>query len=569
MVPDLNGLRDRQIDEIMGFCRHIAASARITASCLCGEYMLGITEGKAGVRVLLIIHDFAPRLMNYAKALGDTNLSILAVDEWVFERDVDKGFLGEALASELIFPYTPLANGEYLHFQEIKLKKRLVAEMLGNLVLDFPEFSYLFYIEPEYFMYEAMLTRARLYPPMMYAMANLTEKGVADDKIKAVLRGYVQALKRLEQDGTVYSSDDYVRMSPDFVAYACKRSVRFTSLFKTGQRTLFTSLLGIFPGILNFLSQNKDLSVSLQRMRRSNASFDLQVEDPENHVYVQTSTGLVPLTNRIDIEDFAREVLGADKNTKVSVKSLGGILNDVFLITTHAKDKETKVVVKRFRDWSNFKWFPLTLWSVGTRTFTVLGRSRLEKECAISQLLYSKGFCVPRLLHVSPPRRLVFMEYVEGESLGKLIKNITKSKNEKELQESLQVFEQVGQLFARVHELRIALGDTKPENILIRKDGKICIVDFEQAERNGDRAWDLAEFVYYSGHYMPPFVDVGPMVKMAEAFLNGYLKAGGDARTIRNAGNAKYTKVFSVFTFPNIMLALSNACKNVDKLEGE
>jgi len=161
------------------------------------------------------------------------------------------------------------------------------------------------------------------------------------------------------------------------------------------------------------------------------------------------------------------------------------------------------------------------------------------------------------------------MEYVEGESLGKLIKNITKSKNEKELQESLQVFEQVGQLFARVHELRIALGDTKPENILVRKDGKICIVDFEQAERNGDRAWDLAEFVYYSGHYMPPFVDVGPMVKMAEAFLNGYLKAGGDARTIRNAGNAKYTKVFSVFTFPNIMLALSNACKNVDKLEGE
>jgi tRNA A-37 threonylcarbamoyl transferase component Bud32 len=161
------------------------------------------------------------------------------------------------------------------------------------------------------------------------------------------------------------------------------------------------------------------------------------------------------------------------------------------------------------------------------------------------------------------------MEYVEGESLGKVIKNIVKSKNEKELQECLQVIEQVGQLFARVHELRIALGDTKPENIIIGKDGKICIMDFEQAERNGDRAWDIAEFVYYAGHYLSPFVDVGLAEKMAEAFLKGYLKAGGDARTIKNAGNTKYTKVFSVFTFPNIMLVLSNACKNVDKQVGK
>ena len=565
MVPDLRELRDEQVGEIMGFCRHIAASARITASCLCGDYMLGIPESKAAVRVLLIIHDFGPRLMNYAKILGDTNLSILAVDEWVFERDIDKGFLGEALASELIFPYAPLANGEYLRFQEVRLKKRLVVEMLESLVLDFPELSYLFYIEPEYFMYEAMLTRARLYPPMMYSMANLTAKGAVRQKVETVLRGYMQALEKLEQEGIVSSSNHYVRMSLDFVAYARRRRVRFISLFKTGQRTLFTSLLGIFPGILNFISQNKDLSVSLQRMREPNARFNLQIEDPENHVYVPTSTGLTPLTNRMDIEGFAREVLGADKNTKVAVKSLGGILNDVFLVTTHAKDKEAKVVVKRFRDWSNFKWFPLTLWSVGTRTFTVLGRSRLEKECAVSQLLYSKGFCVPKLLHVSPPRRLVFMEYVEGESLGKAIKNIAKSKNKKELQECLQVLEQVGHLFAHVHELRIALGDTKPENIIIGKDGKIYIVDFEQAERNGDRAWDIAEFVYYAGHYLSPFMDVGLAEKMAEAFLKGYLKAGGDARTIKKAGNTKYTKVFSVFTFPNIMLVLSNACKNVDK----
>jgi tRNA A-37 threonylcarbamoyl transferase component Bud32 len=529
--------------------------------------MLGIPESKAAVRVLLIIHDFAPRLMNYAKVLDDTNLSILAVDEWVFERDIDKGFLGEALASELIFPYAPLTNGEYLRFQEVRLKKRLIVEMLESLVLDFPELSYLFCIEPEYFMYEAMLTRARLYPPMMYAMASLTEKGVAREKVETVLRGYIQALEKLEQDGIVCSSNDYVRISPDFVAYARRRRVRFISLFKTGQRTLFTSLLGIFPGILNFLSQSKDLSVSLQRMMGPNARFDLQVEDPENHIFVPTSTGLAPLTNRMDIEGFAREVLGADKSTKVSVTSLGGILNDVFLVTTHAKDKEAKVVVKRFRDWSNFKWFPLTLWSVGTKTFAVAGNLRLEREYAINRFLDSKGFAVPKLLNVSPSQRLIVMEYVEGEDLSKMVKCAVSSENTDETEKALSVVSEVGRTFARVHSLGVALGDTKPENILVAKTGKIYLMDFEQASRKGDTVWDIAEFLYYSGHDISPFVDLNRLERFAETFIRGYLEAGGQPDTVKSAGSPKYTKVFSIFTYPHIVYVFSNLCRRADKLK--
>jgi tRNA A-37 threonylcarbamoyl transferase component Bud32 len=157
------------------------------------------------------------------------------------------------------------------------------------------------------------------------------------------------------------------------------------------------------------------------------------------------------------------------------------------------------------------------------------------------------------------------MEYIEGESLERIVKSIIKSKNEKELQECLQILERVGELLARIHAFNIALGDTKPENIIVGKDNNIWIVDFEQTDRNGDRSWDIAEFVYYTGHYLSPFVDVGRAEKMAKVFLEGYLKAGGDPRTVKNAGSTKYTKVFSVFTFPHIMLVLSNVCKNVDE----
>ena len=69
------------------------------------------------------------------------------------------------------------------------------------------------------------------------------------------------------------------------------------------------------------------------------------------------------------------------------VEPIGGMLNDVYLIDAHGKGIETKVLAKRFKDWSGFKWFPLTLWSLGARPFAVSAQARLAKEYAISEFL--------------------------------------------------------------------------------------------------------------------------------------------------------------------------------------
>jgi len=260
-------------------------------------------------------------------------------------------------------------------------------------------------------------------------------------------------------------------------------------------------------------------------------------------------------------------LLRVDKDTKIAIEEMGGILNDVFLIKASVRDEEKKVVVKRFRDWSSFKWFPLTLWSVGTRTFAVLGLQRLERECAINQYLNSRGIAVPKLLHVSTDDRLVFMEYVEGEDASKVVKRVAKLKTAVQAKKNLKIIERIGKKFARVHALGIALGDTKPENIIIGKHSEIILTDFEQASRNGDKVWDIAEFLYYAGHDMPPLTETRVAELVAEAFIAGYLEAGGKTEAVRKAGNPKYTKVFSVFTLPHIMLAISNICRRTGKTE--
>jgi len=558
-------LTEKLFEQILNFCRYIAGPCQITASCITGDYALGLSNAKTSLQVLLVIRDFKPRLMNYLNVFGKKNIVVFAVDEWVFERDVDKGFLGEALAGGLIFPYVPLINEDYLHVQEIKLKRRLILELLENLVLDFPELSYDIHIQPEYFMYETMLIRARLFPLMMYDLLNFMLEDYKKKNIEYVLHGYLEALKEFEEEKVISFSNGFVRISREFVDKTRSRKAQFINLFKPAQKALFTSLVGSFPKILNFLLQNKEISLKFHKVAEKHSQIIHQIEDPQKYLYLPTASGLVSLTSKVDIKTFARNVLSAGKDAEIKIEEIGGVLNDAYLIKAVMNGEERKVFVKRFKDWSSFKWFPLTLWTVGTRTFAVLGRSRLERECAINQLLYSKGFAVPKLLYVNHAERLVFMEYVEGESLEKVIKRITNSKSAGEMEKNLSIINKVGERFAEVHSLDIALGDTKPENVLIGKNGEIYLLDFEQASRNGDKIWDVAEFLYYAGHYISPFVGTRSAELIAKAFIEGYLKGGGNAETIKKAGNPRYTKVFSVFTLPYIMLAISNICRKTDK----
>lgn len=487
------------------------------------------------------------------------NVAILAVDEWIFERDVDRGFLGEALAWGLILSYDPLINEKYLHLQEVKLKKRLILELLENLVLDFPELSSTFLIRPEYFVYQTAFSRVRLFPLMINDLSEFLGEHTKEENVRRTLVGYMQALEDLEREGIIRFSDGFVEISQDFASKARSPRIRLVNLSKALPRALFASVLGVFPRILDVLSQTRESSsgpLISRKMWTAN-----QAEVPENYVFVPTTSGLVPLGSRLDIEATARKVLSMSENEAIEIRAIGGILNDVFLINASTQSGEKRLVAKRFKDWSSFKWFPLAIWSIGTRTFSILGRSRLEREYAMNRLLHSRGFDVPTLRYVSPKERLILMDYITGETASKRIKSIAEWKKDRNARKNVKIIERIGNKFAKVHAGGIALGDTKPENIMIDRNGRIYMVDLEQASRNGDQAWDVAEFLYYAGHDISSPAQTLTAELITEAFIAGYLHAGGRVENIRKAARPKYTKVFSIFTLPHIILAISNVCR--------
>lgn len=499
------------------------------------------------------------------KVSDGRNIIVFAVDQWVFDRDVERGFLGEALAGTLLGPYIALDGGDYLHAQEILLKKRLIIELLVNLALSFPELSYLIRVKPQYFMYENLLNRVRVFPPLAYGIPDFMYGKLHKKEAEHVLSSYMEALEQLEKEKKIILSDGYVLLPKKLVAESKNPKVRLTNISKHAPRTLFTSLFGLFPQLLNFLSQNTEALLKFHTITQlKETTMARHFVDPQKYVFVPTSEGLVSLADRINIRAFAQKMLTNDENAKITFERVGGVLNDVYLIKADSNGIEKKVLVKRFKEWTGFKWFPLTLWSLGARSFSVLGRSRLESECAISERLRCAGFNVPKILNVSHNERLVFMEYIEGENLSNAIKRIATAKGKAKTEQDLAKIMHVGETLARVHALNVVLGDTKPENVIINPAQGIYLLDFEQASHGGDKAWDVAEFMYYTGHYLPPLSSNGKAEDIARAFIRGYLNAGGNVNTIREAGASKYTRVFSVFTLPAVIIAMSNVCKKAE-----
>jgi Kae1-associated kinase Bud32 len=550
--------------QILEFCRHIAGSANVIAVAHVDEYSMEKTSRKALIGIMLVIHDFPPRVMSYLKTINERTIFVFAIDQWIFERDIDRGFLGEAIAGKLVFPYSTLFGEDYLHEKEVALKKRLILELLENLTLTFPELAHRIQIKPQYFMYEVLRNRVRIFPLLSYNLSDLLHGLRLSES--AFLKSYNEALGQIESEGKIKYANGYLMISKKFINRCQNPGIKIINLSKNAPRAIFTSFFGAFPQLMNIISQNTEVFLKTQKIYwRKQPERISMFADPQKYIFFPTSKGLISLSDKISIKGYAQNMLLKEPGEKIEVEPIGGMLNDVYLITVHGKCNEAKVLAKRFRDWSGFKWFPLTLWSLGVRPFAITAQARLAKECAISELLHGKGLNVPKILHVSNTGRLVFMEYINGESLSQIIKRISATTPQETNEAELALIGNAGEIMAKVHSNDIVLGDTKPENMLVTEDSTIYLIDFEQAAQDcsGDKTWDVAVFLYYAGHYIPLNGNTKAEA-IAKAFINGYLRGGGDINTIKQAGAPKYTRIFSIFTMWSIISVISNICRETE-----
>ena len=546
-------------------CYTVAGQRRIVAACAYGPSTSGYADEKSSLNILLVLSGYQQMLKTHCKAFNQRDAFILTVDQRAFQRDVEKGWLGEFAADKLVVPYEPLINSEYLWRQEVALKKRIVWELLEVIVLEFPELSHELVIKPEYFMYATLMQRAKLFPPVTYRFLNMLRNDLKEKNVEIMMKGYREALEELSRENWITLLGKQVKVTPKLVRAIKNRKFRIPVLLKSFQRAIWLNILSVLPKMMSPLAYDQELYTKTHGEIAFHEDLTSQLEDPNNYLLMPTPLGPVPLSDKTSIEEFVNKTVPDARVSQVQITQIGGVLNSVYMLTLQKDHEKQKIVVKKFKDWVGFKWFPLALWALGTKSFAVLGRSRLEREYALNQFLQSQGASVPRILYVSPQQSLIFQEFVEGENLVDIIKRIMA--NEKEAEKELALIREVGRKIAEAHQLGVALGDCKPENVIVTKEGKLYFVDLEQASRDGNQTWDIAEFLYYSGHYVPPLASAHSAELIAKSFIEGYLKAGGKRETVKKAASPRYTKVFSIFTQPHVILALSNLCRKTSEQE--
>ncbi len=548
--------------EILDLCVEAIGSKEIHAACFYGPRIYGQENDEADINTLIIMPNYAPKIISFARRLSSVNVSILAVDREAFENDIENGKYGESVAEIVALPYRVWINQTYFAEIEVKLKKRFVLGLMKNIVLQYPELSAELLIKPEYFMYEAIRRRAKLYPPLAYIFSNIFTKKVRKRNTSSMMKGYLRALRELEAEGQVVFSNSHIQISNDFIEATKRKRTRFSTILVSIRKAILPYIRGIsLKMITTFLQDRKFLEGS--QNHGTERDIIRQLEETEKYLLMPTPLGPVPLSDETSIEDFVRKTVPGGEALKISIKGLGGVLNNVFLIRLQKNHETRKIVAKKFEDWLGFKWFPLALWTLGTQSFAVLSTTRLEREYSTNQFLSKQGFCVPRILYVSLKERLIFEEFVEGEKISEIVREMVTASSEEDIAGKAGIIKLVGREIAKVHMLGIALGDCKPENIFIVNDRKICFLDLEQAVKNGNQPWDIAEFLYYSGHYILPTYSDEAAKAITSSFIEGYLEAGGEKENVRKAASAKYTKVFSIFTLPHIILLMSNICKEM------
>jgi tRNA A-37 threonylcarbamoyl transferase component Bud32 len=353
----------------------------------------------------------------------------------------------------------------------------------------------------------------------------------------SILQRYDQVINDLQKSKIVNVSNGLLNLTDYFIDKVLSYKIlhKVVNLMDSGRRTVYSYLTHGRAGRVGIDVIAKELASKVKR-EISTTLASQHLEDPKRYLFLKTERGLLNLNER---DAIIERVSRIRKNKEIEARPLAGALNEVYLITVESE----QLVAKKYTDWYNLKWFLLNIVTYGTKLFHLSGKTRLSNEYVTNQLLAENGLPVPEIISISLEDRLLIQEYIQGNSMVDLVKNTFKATKLSESQ--YESAYSIGCLIAQIHELNISMGDCKPENFIEDLDGKIYAVDLEQGERYGDKGWDLAEFLYFSGHYGPSITKGFQQFLMA--FLSGYTSLGSQ-KVLRKAAELRYARIFFPWT---------------------
>jgi tRNA A-37 threonylcarbamoyl transferase component Bud32/predicted nucleotidyltransferase len=527
-------LTDGERGTVSEIASSVVEPSKISAVAAYGSKVAGYARPDSDYDLIVVAKRFREGV-RYRYIDSPVPASALVVDEHMFAEDASSSYLGEFVVGRLLNIYEPITNADLFRSFELEYKKRVLVEALLELSSDYGEFGRHFVIPYEYFLFDKLHTRAAIYPPALYSYVNTYTCSKGEENTTISVEGFATAAKSLQGKGFLQAGPDGVRMVPEKL-----RGDAFTrvqSLFAVTARGVTQYAVHGYAGRVGPSVFSREALSKLRRMREAPPPFP-RLENPRSLLRLQE--GSVISDASLLVDQLARLLGFAAYSTKE--RDIGEPYSTTRVLTFTDEKKERSVVVKNYTDVRSLKWALLGIWASATKRFSTAPLSRMDREYGMTLGLKAMGVLVPPVLAVAPSERIIVKDYVEGATLSSVINSLLKGTGG-----DIARVSAYGEMISKVHGAGIAVGDTKPSNVVVANEG-LYLTDLEQAFEGGDKAWDIAEFLYYTAKLSNR---EEAMKRVASAFLGAYVR-DGDRSVVAKARGQKYLSPFRPFLTPGM-----------------
>ncbi|OHE51408.1 MAG: hypothetical protein A3K61_07255 [Thaumarchaeota archaeon RBG_16_49_8] len=516
----------------------VSEGRKIVGIAVYGSQVAGYATKDSDYDLIVILEDYSPRV-KYRYINGEVDASALVVDREALLMDADKASLGEFVAGRLLNIYVPITGGEVFHEAEILIKRRVVLEALEEIEASIGQFAQEIIIPVEYFLFDKLKKRAAIYPPALYSYSKTYGQEHGRRNTEASCQGFLEVLKEIAEEGLITLNGGTVQIKD----YEPKHWVtRLTEMATYTRRSLAQYAVHGYAGRVGLSIVRREVSSKISRSRKGFEVPDV-IKHPRRLWRLQE--GLL-IIEEDDWFGKLIEHMGIERGGEVSKNGMGEVYSVTKVYCVNDGSKVVKFAVKNFADAKAFKWVVLNMWALLSKRFDMGQTSRLQREYSALRRLRGLGFRTPNVLAVALDQRLLVTEFIEGSDVGELLPKALSGD-----EQAMNAVRLYGEALGRVHQEGYTLGDTKPSNTIF-SDGKIYLIDLEQATCSNDCGWDIAEFIYYSSKFT---VDEGAVRRLTKEFLNGYLKHG-KKESVTEALKFKYLAPFQPILAPNVVRAV-------------
>jgi len=537
-------LTDGERDSVKEIASSLVEPSKITALAAYGSKVAGYARPDSDYDLIVVSRRFRAGV-RYKYMDTPTEVSALIVDEHMLTQDATSSYLGEFVVGRLLNVYEPIMNGDLFRSVELAYKKRVLTEALIELSSDYGEFATHLLVPYSYFLFDKLHKRAAIYPPALYSYVHTYTCPKGEENKAVSVEGFVEAARLLEPRGFLTATPDGVRIVPEKLK--ADAFSRFESMFSQTARGVTQYAVHGYAGRVGPTVFSREALSKLRRMRENPPPL-APLEEPRSLLMLEQGT-VIPDSSLL-VEELAR-ILGF-RTYSTEEKDIGEPYSTTRVLTFTDGTRAKSVVVKNYADVRALKWALLGIWASTAKKFSASANSRLEREYGMTLRLNSMGILVPRVLAVAPAERILVKEFIRGPTLASVINSFLKG-----APGGLESVSAYGEVIARLHTAGVALGDSKPSNVVVAGEG-LYLTDLEQAYPGGDQSWDIAEFLYYTAKLS---IREDAMKRVAEAFLESYARSGDRGRIVRARGQ-RYFGPFSPFLTPGMAKMLRDRLSN-------